>query len=79
MPETIDPRNSRVPAACHAAQVRDTIHLCSLGLERQLKGLSTANKNRVLLALHAQIGEQLDSLAAYNDQYLSRSKGANYP
>ena len=79
MPETIDPRNSRVPAACHAAQVRDTIHLCSLGLERQLKGLSTANKNRVLLALHAQIGEQLDSLATNNDQYLSRSKGANYP
>ena len=68
MPETIDPRNSRVPELRYAAQVRDTIVLCSLGLERQLKGLSTANKNRVLLALHAQIGEQLDSLAANNDQ-----------
>jgi hypothetical protein len=68
MPETIDPRNSHVPAVRDAAQVRDTILLCSLGLERQLKGLSTANKNRVLLALHTQIGEQLDSLAANNDQ-----------
>jgi hypothetical protein len=68
MPETIDPRNSHVPALRDAAQVRDTILLCSLGLERQLKGLSTANKNRVLLALHTQIGEQLDSLAANNDQ-----------
>ena len=47
---------------------KHTILLCSLGLERQLKGMSTANKNRVLLALHAQIGEQLDSLAANNDQ-----------
>jgi gamma-glutamyl phosphate reductase len=68
MPKTIDPRNSRVEAVREAAQVRDTILLCSLALERQLKGLSTAQKNRVLLALHAQIGEQLDSLAANNDQ-----------
>ncbi len=45
---------------------RGTILRCSLGLERQLAGLSTANKNRVLLALHAQIGEQLDALAADN-------------
>lgn len=68
MPETIDPRNSRVPAVRDAAQVRSTILLCSLRLERQLKGMSTANKNRVLLALHAQIGEQLDSLATNDDQ-----------
>ncbi len=68
MPETIDPRHSRVPAVRDAAPVRDMIFLCSLGLERQLQGLSTANKNRVLLALHALIGEQLDSLAANNDQ-----------
>ena len=47
---------------------KHAILLCSLGLKKQLKGLSTANKNRVLLALHAQIGEQLDSLAANNDQ-----------
>ena len=47
---------------------RGTILRCSLGLERQLAGLGTANKNRVLLALHPQIGEQLDSLAANNDQ-----------
>ena len=67
MTETIDPRNSRVPAVRDAAQVRDTILLCSLGFERQLKGLSTANKNRVLLAIHAQIGEQLDALAANNE------------
>lgn len=42
------------------------------GLARQiaatLKPLTNANRNRVLLALHAQIGEQLDSLAANNDQ-----------
>ena len=68
MTQTIDPRNSRVPTIRDAAHVRNTILLCSLGLERQLKGLSTADKNRVLLALHAQIGEQLDSLAANNDQ-----------
>ena len=67
MTETIDPRNSRVPAVRDAAQVRDTTLLCSLALERQLKGLSTANKNRVLLAIHAQIGEQLDALAANNE------------
>ena len=36
MPETLDPRNSRVPAVRDAAQMRDTILLCSLGLERQL-------------------------------------------
>ena len=47
---------------------KHAILLCSLGLKKRLKGLSTANKNRVLLALHAQIGEQLDSLAANNDQ-----------
>jgi hypothetical protein len=68
MTQTIDPRNSRVPAVRDAAHVRDTILLCSLGLERQLKGLSTADKNRVLLALHAQIGDQLDALAANNNQ-----------
>jgi gamma-glutamyl phosphate reductase len=68
MVTTINPRNSPVEAVREAAQVRDTILLCSLALERQLKGLSTAQKNRVLLALHAQIGEQLDSLAANNDQ-----------
>jgi gamma-glutamyl phosphate reductase len=68
MVTTINPRNSRVQAVRDAAQVRDTILLCSLALERQLKGLSTAQKNRVLLALHAQIGEQLDTLAANNDQ-----------
>ena len=68
MTQTIDQRNSRVPAVRDAAHVRDTILLCSLGLERQLKGLSTADKNRVLLALHAQIGDQLDALAANNNQ-----------
>jgi len=68
MVTTINPRNSRVQAVRDAAQVRDTILLCSLALERQLKGLSTAQKNLVLLALHAQIGEQLDTLAANNDQ-----------
>ena len=68
MVTTINPRNSRVLAVRNAAQVRDLILLCSLALERQLKGLSTAQKNRVLLALHAQIGEQLDTLAANNDQ-----------
>jgi gamma-glutamyl phosphate reductase len=67
MVTTINPRNSRVQAVRDAAQVRDTILLCSLALERQLKGLSTAQKNRVLLAIHAQIGEQLDALAANNE------------
>lgn len=46
---------------------RGTILRCSLGLERQLAGLSTANKNRVLLALHARIAEQLDALTTHNE------------
>jgi hypothetical protein len=32
-----------------------------------LDTLDTAGKNRLLLALHAQIGEQLDALAANNE------------
>ena len=68
MTQTIDPRNSRVHVVRDTFNVRATIFLCSLGLERQLKGLSTADKNRVLLALHAQIGDQLDALAANNNQ-----------
>jgi len=68
MTQTIDPLNSRPLAVRDTAQVRRTILLCSFKLERQLKALSTADKTRVLLALHAQIGEQLDSLAANNDQ-----------
>jgi hypothetical protein len=46
--------------------VRGTLLRCTEGLERQLAELSTANKNRALLALHAQIGEQLEALAADN-------------
>ncbi len=34
---------------------------CQLALERELKDLSTPNQTRVLLALHAQIGQQLDT------------------
>jgi hypothetical protein len=60
--------NPQISAKLDATLVKLIIALCSLELESQLKGLSTANKNRVLLALHAQIGEQLDSLAANNDQ-----------
>jgi hypothetical protein len=48
--------------------VRTRLLRVSLGIERELAALTTANKTRVLLALHAQIGEQLDSLAANNDQ-----------
>ncbi len=68
MLHTIKPRNSRAPAIRDDALVRATVLRCSLGLERQLSAISTANKTRVLLALHANIGEQLDSLAANNDQ-----------
>ena len=46
---------------------RGTLFRCSLGLDRELAGLSTANKNRVLLALHAQIAEQLDALTTHNE------------
>jgi hypothetical protein len=68
MKQTSNTPNPQIPAKLDATLVKLIITLCSLELEIQLKGLSTANKNRVLLALHAQIGEQLDSLAANNDQ-----------
>jgi len=62
-------RSERSPTPISDEEIaRGTILRCTLGLESQLAGLSTANKNRVLLALHALIGEQLDSLAANNDQ-----------
>ena len=35
----------------------------SIHLENTLRPLTNADRNRVLLALHAQIGEQLDALA----------------
>lgn len=44
--------------------VNDTILRCNEALKKQLKSLSTANKNRVLLALQSQIGDQLDTFAA---------------
>jgi len=47
--------------------VSATILRCNLALNKELRTLSTANKNRVLIALSYQIGEQLDSLAATND------------
>jgi hypothetical protein len=68
MTQTSNTPNPQISAKLDATLVKLIIALCSLELESQLKGLSTANKNRVLLALHAQIGEQLDSLAANNDQ-----------
>jgi gamma-glutamyl phosphate reductase len=48
--------------------VRTRLLRVSLGIERELATLTTADKNRVLLALHAQIGDQLDALAANNNQ-----------
>jgi hypothetical protein len=68
MPYPAPPHRKDPPQISDEQIARGTILRCSLGLDRELAGLSTANKNRVLLALHAQIGEQLDSLAANNDQ-----------
>jgi hypothetical protein len=68
MKRTSNTPNPQISAKLDATLVKLITTLCSLELESQLKGLSTANINRVLLALHAQIGEQLDSLAANNDQ-----------
>ena len=52
------------------AEAALTSAFCSASsvIETCLTTLNTANKNRFLLALHAQIGEQLDALAADNDQ-----------
>jgi hypothetical protein len=50
----------------NTALCRDHILLCSLHLERQLAALSTANKTRVLLAIHANIAEQLEALHTDN-------------
>ena len=49
------------PVMPDAPLVRSTILRCSLALERELHTLSRANQNRVLLALHAQIADQLDT------------------
>lgn len=48
--------------------VATTVARCLDALQAQTTHLGTANKNRVLLTLHQHIGEQLDSLAANNDQ-----------
>jgi hypothetical protein len=40
----------------------------AIEIETSLKPLSNENINRVLLQLHAQIGDQLDRLAENNDQ-----------
>ena len=39
-----------------------------LKIERELTGLATANKNRVLLAVHHNIGVQLEALEADNHE-----------
>ena len=41
---------------------------CSLKIERELAALSTANKNRVLLALNSVIAVQLEALETDNEQ-----------
>lgn len=46
---------------------RGTLFRLTNHLRDNTVGLSTANKNRVLLALHAQIAEQLDALATHNE------------
>ena len=57
MPYPAPPQPSTDPPQISDEEIaRGTILRCSLGLDRELAGLSTANKNRVLLALHAQIG-----------------------
>ncbi len=67
MPYPAPPHRKDPPQISDEQIARGTILRCSLGLDRELAALSTANKNRVLLALHAQIAEQLDALTTHNE------------
>jgi hypothetical protein len=55
---------NRVAPALSDQQIADaTTQRCQDYLRLQMEHLSTANKNRVLLALHAITGQELDALA----------------
>jgi hypothetical protein len=56
---------SRTPGprlATNDKRVRNVTNKCTCGINRELAPLTTANRNRVLLALHWHIAEQLETL-----------------
>ena len=56
------PRRVDIPAEPDDRTVRVTLAKCSIALAQQLSPLTTANKNRVILALVTQLNEQLEVL-----------------
>ena len=68
MTKSRDTQHARARAHRKNRAVESTFLAATAALDACLETLNTADKNRLLLALHAQIGEQLDSLAANNDQ-----------
>ncbi len=64
MTKSRDTQHARARAHLNNRDVESTYLAATAAIDACLETLNTADKSRLLLALHAQIGDQLEALAA---------------